>query len=301
MRVCVCMCVYMCVEERERERERKSCSHMRVIFWGFFLPCVRCNFFVFDDGSRSDADSKQKQKQGKHKSHSMCTFEPLTKCHQFVTSVTRIGFFWVFFSKTDICTVHKMSQFRICDFGHTLCFFLSFFSKTVSVTFLSHMSRMVTIQMWLAPMQMWLAPIQRWLAPIQRWLAPIQRWLAPIQMWLAPIQMWLAQICFCFCFRRKWFRRRRYLQNSATHCNTLQHTAPHCNTLQHTAPHYNTLQHTATHCNTLQHTKEKIPAKHTRKWALSLFSVFCLESGSERLWVLIVLQGALKSWDVLSL
>jgi len=36
---------------------------------------------------------------------------------------------------------------------------------------------------------------------------------------------------------------RAFLQNTATHCNTLQQTASHCNTLQH-------LQHTATHCNT---------------------------------------------------
>ena len=41
----------------------------------------------------------------------------------------------------------------------------------------------------------------------------------------------------------------KYLQHTATHCNTLQHTAKHCSTLQHTASHCNRRQHTATHCN----------------------------------------------------
>ena len=31
-----------------------------------------------------------------------------------------------------------------------------------------------------------------------------------------------------------------FLQNTATHCNTLQHTATHCSTLQHIAIHCNT-------------------------------------------------------------
>jgi len=55
-------------------------------------------------------------------------------------------------------------------------------------------------------------------------------------------------------FGRRWVRRRKTLQHTATHCNALQHTATHCNILQDTATHCDTLQHTATHCNTLQHT-----------------------------------------------
>jgi len=54
----------------------------------------------------------------------------------------------------------------------------------------------------------------------------------------------------------------KYMQHSATHCNTLQYTATH-----HTATHYNTLQYTtlqlaATRCNTLQHTAIHHTAKH---------------------------------------
>jgi len=44
------------------------------------------------------------------------------------------------------------------------------------------------------------------------------------------------------------------LQHTEASCSILQHTAAYCNTLQHTATHCNTLQHTATRCNTLQHT-----------------------------------------------
>jgi len=43
----------------------------------------------------------------------------------------------------DICDGRKMSQFWICDLGHTLWFFVSFFSKTDMVTFWSQMSQMV--------------------------------------------------------------------------------------------------------------------------------------------------------------
>jgi len=48
----------------------------------------------------------------------------------------------------------------------------------------------------------------------------------------------------------------RWVQHTATHCNTQEQTATYCNTLQHAAIRCNTLQHTATHwthCNTLQH------------------------------------------------
>jgi len=44
------------------------------------------------------------------------------------------------------------------------------------------------------------------------------------------------------------WKKRVFLQHTATPLNTLQHTATNCNTLQHTVTHYiNTLQHTATH------------------------------------------------------
>jgi len=39
----------------------------------------------------------------------------------------------------DICDGHKMSQFQICDLGHTLWIFFSFFGKTDCVTFCSQM------------------------------------------------------------------------------------------------------------------------------------------------------------------
>jgi len=43
----------------------------------------------------------------------------------------------------DICNGHNLSQFRICDPGHTLCIFGSFFSITALVTFWSQMSQIV--------------------------------------------------------------------------------------------------------------------------------------------------------------
>ena len=45
----------------------------------------------------------------------------------------------------------------------------------------------------------------------------------------------------------------RWVEHTATHCNTLKHIATHCSTLHnlhHSAIHCNTLHYTATHCNT---------------------------------------------------
>ena len=76
-----------------------------------FLHCSLSNRLGTE--GRSNPDSKQKQKQGFNQTHSMC----------------------------DICDSHKMSQFWICDPGHTLDFFLCFFSQTDLVTFWSEMSQ----------------------------------------------------------------------------------------------------------------------------------------------------------------
>jgi len=45
----------------------------------------------------------------------------------------------------DICDGHKLSQIRICDRIWFSVFFISFFSQTGLVTFLSQMSQMVTL------------------------------------------------------------------------------------------------------------------------------------------------------------
>jgi len=97
------------------------------------------------------------------------------------------------------------------------------------------------------------------------------------------------------CHTWDWLVYSKWLQHTATHCNTLQHTATHCTTPQHTyldtAMHHDsferppnnlwTLQHTATHRSTLQHTlphcnthTSMTPCNMTRSHTNSLQIIF---------------------------